>query len=148
MNLASVGRPKMPLLGSSKSATSMTTLSVRKLSFVLKVTTEATRSIGMVTPRVALEKGRVGHRLPGGTYIFSNTAEDKRFSPAPPSTSMFVALMLQIMGEITRGSYPTPAVLLGWCSLPKTIKVSDHLSGHDASSLGSSTFTSSTGTLT
>src|SRR4051812_30014713 len=64
-----------------------------------------------------------------GTWNFWSTAEEIRFKPAPPSTSILVTLRLRTVGETNISKHPIAVVRSGWSSISKMIGVLDHLRG-------------------
>ena len=79
-----------------------------------------------------------------GIWSFWSTAEEIRFKPAPPSTSILVTLRLRIVGETNIGKHPTAVMRSAWSSISKMIGVLDHFRVLRDSTGGSAALTSRT----
>src|SRR3954462_11629497 len=133
MNLASAGRPRIPLYGNEKSATSKVILSVLKFSSLANVTGNVIFPFGLHLPGLIPWNVPVSSSSLSGTWSFWSTAEEIRFKPAPPSTSILVTLRLRTVGETNIGKHPIAVVRSGWSSISKMIGVLDHFRGlHDS----------------
>src|SRR3954470_13322504 len=99
MNLARAGRPSIPLYGNGISATSNVMRSVLKLSSPPKVTGRVIFPLGLLLPGLIPWKEPVSSSSPSGIWSFLITAEEIKFSPAPPSTNILVTLRLRMVGE-------------------------------------------------
>src|SRR3954467_871329 len=144
MNLASAGRPRIPLYGNGKSATSKVTLSVLKFNSLQNVTGNVIFPFGLLLPGLIPWNVPVSSSSLSGTWSFWSTAEEIRFKPAPPSTSILVTLRLRIVGETNIGKHPTVVVRSGWSSISKMIGVLDHFRSLRDSTGGSAALTSRT----
>src|SRR3954470_2505470 len=102
----------------------------------------------MIFPFGLLLPGLIPWDLPvssswlSGTGSLGRTAEEIRFKPVPPSTSILVTLRLRTVGETNVGKHPTAVVRSGWSSISKMIGVLDHLRGLRDSAGGSTALTS------
>src|SRR3954467_6005124 len=142
MNLASAGRPRIPLQGNGKSATSKVTLSVLKFNSLPNVTGSVIFPFGLLLPGFIPRNVPVSSSSLSGTWSLRRTAEEIRFKPAPPSTSILVTLRLRTVGETNIGKHPTTVVRSGWSSISKMIGVLDHFRGLRDSTGGSAALTS------
>src|SRR3954466_3280722 len=142
MNLASAGRPRIPLYGNGKSATSKVTFSVLKFSSLPNVTGSMIFPFGLLLPGLIPWNVPVSSSSLSGTWSLRRTAEEIRFKTAPPSTSILVTLRLRTVGETNIGKHPTAVVRSGWSSISKMIGVLDHLRGMRDSTGGSTALTS------
>src|SRR6187401_2912788 len=144
MNLASARRPSIPLYGNGISATSNVILSVLKLSSPPKVAGRVIFPFGLLLPGLIPWNVPVSSSSLSGIWSFRTTADEIKFRPAPPSTSILVTLRLRIVGETNIGKHPTAVVRSGWSSRSKTMGVLDHFSSLRDSTGGSAAFTSRT----
>src|SRR3954468_11044714 len=144
MNLASAGRPRIPLYGNGRSATSKVTFSVLKFSSLPNVTGNVIFPFGLLLPGLIPWNVPVSSSSLSGTWSFRSTAEEIRFKPAPPSTSILVTLRLRIVGETNIDKHPTAVVRSGWSSISKMIGVLDHFRSLRDSTGGSVALTSRT----
>jgi hypothetical protein len=132
----------MALKGRLTSTTSNRTLSVWKFSGVLNVTRREIHPRGITGTRPTLENGRDGWSFNIAIYNFLKAAKLIRFNVVPPSIRMWYNLMLTMVREMSSGSCPTPAMLLGQLEASKLINVSIHLWCGTAFGAGASTATS------
>src|SRR3954466_8098724 len=144
MNLASAGRPRIPLYGNGKSATPNLTFSVLKFSSLPNVTGSVIFPFGLLLPGLIPWNVSVSSSSLSGTWSFRSRAEEIRFKTAPPSTSILVTLRLRIVGETNIGKHPTAVVRSGWSSISKMIGVLDHFRSLRDSTSGSAALTSRT----
>src|SRR3954469_22947604 len=142
MNLASAGRPRIPLYGNGKSATLKVTFSVLKFNSLPNVTGSVIFPFGLLLPGFIPWNVPVSSSSLSGTWSLRRTAEEIKFKPAPPSTSILVTLRLRTVGETNIGKHPTAVVRSGWSSISKMIGVSDHFRGLRDSTGGSAALTS------
>src|SRR4051812_49784145 len=124
--------------------TSKVTLSVLKFSLLPNVTGSVIFPFGLLLPGFIPWNVLVSSSSLSGTWSLRRTAEDIRFKPAPPSTSILVTLRLHTIGETNIGKHPTAVVRSGWSSMSKMIGVLDHLRGLRDSTGGSAALTSRT----
>src|SRR6187399_1615367 len=144
MNLASAGRPNIPLYGNVISATSNVILSVLKLSSPPKVTGSVIFPLGLLLPGLIPWNVPVSSSSLSGICSFLITAEEIKFRTAPLSTNILVTLRLRIVGETNIGKHPTAVVRSGWSSMSKMMGVLDHFRSLRDSTGGSAAFTSRT----
>jgi hypothetical protein len=117
----------MALNGRLTSATSKTTLSVRKFSAVQNVTGREMQPHGVTDTGPTLENGRDAWNFPIGICSFLKAARLMRLRAAPPLIKMWYSLTLEMIGETSSGSYLTPSMLLGQTEESNSIGVSTHL---------------------
>src|SRR6187399_1539061 len=144
MNLASAGRPSIPLYGNGISATSKVILSVQKFNSPPNVTGNVIFPFGLLLPGLIPWNVPVSSSSLSGIWSFWSTGEEIRFKPDPPSTDILVTLRLRIVGDTNIGKHPTAVVRSGWSSMSKMIGVLDHLRSLRDSTGGSAALTSRT----
>src|SRR3954469_1925002 len=91
--------------------------SIHSLHFplALRTTTGFANHVGWITPltRPAASSFLISSSSPSGIWSFLITAEEIKFSPAPPSTNILVTLRLRMVGETSIGKHPTAVVRSG-----------------------------------
>src|SRR3954466_2406527 len=123
---------------------SKVTLSVLKFSSLPNVTGSVIFPFGLLLPGLIPWNVPASSSSLSGTWSLQRTAEEIRFKPAPPSTSILVTLRLQTVGETNIGKHPNAVVRSGWSPIPKIIGVMDHFRGLRDSTGGSAALTSRT----
>jgi hypothetical protein len=127
MNWYRAGLPRMALNGRLTSTTSKRTLSVRKFSIVPNVTEREMQPRGVTDTGPTPENGRDGWIFPIGICSFLKVARLMRLRAAPPSIKTWYNLTLEMVGETSNRSCPTPAMLLGQLEESNPIGFSTHL---------------------
>jgi hypothetical protein len=107
MNWYRAGLPSMALNGRLTSATSKRTLSMRKFSAVLNVTGRKMQPRSVTVTGPTPDNGRDSWSLPIGIYNFLKAARLMRLRAAPPSIKTWYSLMLEMVGETSRGRSQT-----------------------------------------
>jgi hypothetical protein len=117
----------MALKGRLTSAISNRTLSVRKFSGVLNVTGREIQPRGITGTGPTPKNGCDCWSFDTSIYNFLKAAKLMKFSAAPLSIRMWYSLMLTMVGEMSSGRCPAPAMLSGQSEASKLIDVSFHL---------------------
>jgi hypothetical protein len=73
------------------------------------------------------ENGREGASFDIRICSFLKAVRLMRLRAAPPSTKMWYNLLLAMVGMMSSGSYPAPAMFLGQSEVLKPIVISIHL---------------------
>jgi hypothetical protein len=81
----------------------------------------------MMEPGPTLKNRHEGVSLDMGIYSFRKAARLMRLRATLPSIKMWYSLMLVMVGEMTNGSCPAPAIFLGQSETSKPMDVSIHL---------------------
>src|SRR4051812_34261183 len=97
-------------------AMSKSTISVRKFSYVPKVTGSRIYPKESDDPPPTPEKDRLGCSRSRGMQRRLKASTESTLRPAPPSTRVLVTATWQMVGVHNRGSAPEPAELAGWSS--------------------------------
>jgi hypothetical protein len=117
----------MALKGRLTSMMSNRLLSVWKFSGVPNVISREIQLRGITGTGPTPKNGRDGWSFDIGICSFLKAVKLMRFSAAPPLMRMCYSLMLMMVGEMSSGSYPAPAMVLGQLEALKLIDVSIHL---------------------
>src|SRR4051812_7116913 len=97
-------------------AMSKSTISVRKFSYVPKVTGSRICPKESDDPPPTPEKDRLGCSHSRGMRRRLKVSTESMLRPAPPSTRVLVTATWQMVGVHNRGSAPEPTKLAGWSS--------------------------------
>jgi hypothetical protein len=96
---------------------------------------------GMMEPGPKPKNGHEGESLDMEIYSFWKTVRLMRLRAVPPSIRMWYGLTLVMVGEMTSGSDPAPAIFLAQSEALNAIDVSMHLWWGSALGMGAAAAT-------